>query len=352
MYRKPAVLILLFLTLGTQTVAAGPASDNYELKNYGFGGGGTFDSTSGHYKLYGVAGDLSGDPETGTTFGVQPGLVFTLQAAVPPAASLTNPGSAYDRLRLIIDPTGNQSDATYAVAITDDDWATTRYVQNDFTVGDSLGAEDWLTYTDWNETSGRYITGLTEDTSYKVKVKARDAGYSETDWGPESAAATDVPSLTFGVSADTVTFDTLTSGNSWTDDTKNTVLTTSTNAYNGYTVFAHETDQLRDGYGNPIADFASPNSNPSLWTGTGFGYTTDDSNLIGGTPDRFTNGGPKYAGFATGAPGDPVADHSGPIVETPISNEQFTVSYRVTVDETAKAGSYTNTVMYIVVPEY
>ncbi|MBI1863168.1 hypothetical protein HYS00_03540, partial [Candidatus Microgenomates bacterium] len=96
---------------------------------------------------------------------------------------------------------------------------------------------------------------------------------------------------------------------------------------------------------------ASSNASPTSWSGVGFGYTTDDSNLTGGTVDRFTNGGPKYAGFGTSAPGDPVADHAGAIT-TPVSNESFTISYRVTGNVLTKAGTYSTTVIYTVVPTY
>ena len=102
---------------------------------------------------------------------------------------------------------------------------------------------------------------------------------------------------------------------------------------------------------NNIANYASPNSAPTTWSGTGFGYSTDDNSLTGGTGDRFTNGGPKFAGFTTSAPGDPVADHSGPVL-TEISNENFNISYRVSADQNTSAGTYTTTVIYVVVPEY
>lgn len=84
----------------------------------------------------------------------------------------------------------------------------------------------------------------------------------------------------------------------------------------------------------------------------GFGYTTNDSNLSGGTANRFTAGGPKHAGFTTATPGDPVADHTEVIEDPTVTNEQFTITYRVTASETTTAGAYTNTVIYVVVPTY
>lgn len=199
--------------------------------------------------------------------------------------------------------------------------------------------------------SGKYVTGLKSDTLYKIKVKANTGAYTETGWGPDASASTVTPSLSFGINSSTVTFDPLIPENSFTDSSKSTVFTTSTNAYNGYTVYGHEIGPLTY-LDKTIADYGSPNSSPTVWSGSGFGYTTNDSNLIGGTADRFTNGGPKYAGFTTSAPGDPVADHTAVVVDNPIVNEQYTVSYRVTAPNTAVAGAYKNTLVYVIVPSY
>lgn len=351
--KQSAILLLITFSVLflSERIFAGPASNNYELKQYSFGAGGTDESTSGSYSIQGILGEAGpGNPASGL-YKIGDGLIFTEMAAVPPAPTFTNPGSTYNRLKLVINTGGNPTDTQYAVAISSDDFVTTNWIQNDFTIGDTLGSEDWLTYASWGNASGQYITGLAQDTTYKVKVKARQGNYTESGFGPTATAATLVPSLSFGVSASTITFDPLNSGNSYTDNTKNTVLTTSTNAYGGYIIYGRLTQPLTSG-SNTIANYASPNSSPTIWSGTGFGYTTDDATLIGGTANRFTNGGPNYAGFSTSAPGDPVADHTGPIVETPISGETFTVSYRVSASESTNAGNYESTILYVVVPVY
>lgn len=333
-------------------VLAGPTSEHYELRTYGFGAGGITDASSSAYGMIGIAGEQAGNTATSSAYQSQPGLIFTQQANLPPAPTFTNPGSTYNRLKLVINPASNPEDGTFAVAITGDNWITTQYVKSDLTVGETLTNSDWMTYDDWGAALGRTITGLDADTTYRVKVKARSGDFTETGWSAVASAATVTPSLTFGISSGSIDFDALTSLNSWTDDSKSTVLTTSTNAYHGYTVFAHETDPLTDSYANTIDDYASPNSNPTAWTGLGFGYTTDDDTLAGGTADRFVSGGTKYAGFTTDTPGDPVADHSDPVSDTPITDETYTVTYRVTANGNTIAGQYKNTVLYIVVPEY
>ncbi len=350
--RKLSLFIVISILIASfpTSVFAGPTSTNYELKSYGFGAGGDSMSSS-NFKANGTAGEVEFGQLSSASYKVNSGLTFTMLANEPPAPTFTNPGSNYDRLKIVIATGSNASDATYAVAISTDNFASdTRYVQSDFTPGSTLGTSSFMTYSTWGSGSGVYITGLLSNTTYYVKVKSRKGNYTETGFGPVSSAATSLPSLTFGLDSATVIFSNLNSGNSYTDSSKTSVLTTSTNAYNGYVINARVTGPLTSP-SDTIANYASSNASPTTWSGNGFGYTTDDSNLTGGTADRFTNGGPKFAGFTTSSPGDPVADHAGPVTSA-ISNEQFTVSYRVTSASTNHAGNYTTTVLYIVVPTY
>lgn len=343
------IIYTLFSILHTP-VHAGPQSTTYELKQWGFGAGGEASTSSTTYSMFGTAGEINMATAESTTYRTNPGLVYTLQSNVPPAPSFTNPSNNYDRLKIVINTGNNPSDAQFAIAITSNYWQTTNYVKSTYTIGSTLTSSDWLTYTGWGNASGFYVTGLSPSTIYTIKVKARQGNFTETQWGPSMTAATVNPSLTFGIDAAAVTFNRLNSGNSYTDSSKSTILTTSTNAYNGYTVYGRDTQSLTY-QTSTIANYASTNSAPTTWSGMGFGYTTNDNNLVGGTSNRFTNGGPKYAGFTTASPGDPVADHTGPVL-SPINNEQFTVSYRVTASSTTPAGPYQTTVLYIVVPTY
>ena len=345
------VIVLLILTASIPARAfAGPNSTNYELESYGFGAGGESMSST-NYKADGTVGEVEFGQLSSTNYKVNSGLTFTTLANVPPAPTFTNPGDNYDRLKIIINTGNNPSDAEYAVAISTDNFVSnTQYVQSDFTIGSSFGDSNFIPYSTWGSGSGVFISGLSSSTTYYVKVKARKGDYTETAYGPAASAGTSLPSLTFGLDAATLTFTHLNSSNSYTDSSKTSVLTTSTNAYNGYVINARVTDPLTYG-DDTIANYASSNASPTTWSGNGFGYTTNDNNLAGGTVDRFTNGGPKYAGFTTSSPGDPVADHAGPVTSS-ISNEQFTISYRVTSPSINPAGDYTTTVLYIVVPTY
>lgn len=349
------VLILLFI-FSSFPISAGPQSTTYELQEWGFGAGGEASISSDTYSLSATAGEIDSASAESATYRSNAGLIFTMQAQIPPAPTFSNPSNNYDRLKIIINTGSNPTDTEFAAQISlnsDNDWANAKYVQNDGTIGSILGTEDWMQYNsgvfNWGGASGIYISGLVSNSAYKIRIKARQGNFTETGWGPSTIASTVNPSLTYGVDSTSITFNNLNSGNSFTDSSKTTVISTSTNAYNGYVVYGHSTGPLTY-LSSTIPNYGSANSNPSSWSGTGFGYSTDDNTLVGGTADRFTTGGPKYAGFTTSTPGDPVADRTGPLL-API-NDQATISYRVTAGPTTPPGSYQTTVLYIVVPTY
>lgn len=349
-------LFLLLISEPISTVlASNPASSNFGIEEYSFGSGGTIGSNSSSFSLYGISGEVEQGTNASGNFQLEGGLTNLIEANLPSAPTLTNPSSTYDRLKIVIDNGNNPSDTTFAIAISSDNFVTIQYVKSDYTIGSTLTNADWLPYSgigSWGGSTGVYITGLQANTTYKVKVKARKGSFTESPYSAVASATTDVPSLSFGVSPTSVIFTNLNGSNSYTDTTQTTDLTTSTNAYNGYSVYAHETGPLTY-LSNTIPDFtagSASNASPQTWSGIGFGYTTNDTDLAGGTANRFS--GPKYAPFTTSAPGDPVADHTGPIITTPINNETFTISYRVTAASTTPAGKYLTNIEYIVVPQY
>lgn len=184
------VCITLFIML------AFPASSNYELKSFEFGGGGGT-SSSNNYSIEGVLGEVSGE-QASDNYGIDSGLIFVQNANVP-TITLSNPSSWYNKLKFVIGPENNPSDALFAIAISDDNWVTTEYIQSDNTVGPTLGMEDYQTYANWGGATGENVIGLTPDTTYKVKTKAFQGDYTESAYGPESSAATSAVSLTFDI---------------------------------------------------------------------------------------------------------------------------------------------------------
>lgn len=346
---------LLSLIVNPQSIYASlPSSTNYALQSYTFGAGGTASSSSTNYSLNGVVGEVEFGSPTSTNYRDEAGLTYMMKANVPAAPTLSTPATNYDRILFVINPGSNPSDYTYALEISTSSTFTSNvsYINSDGTTGASLNPSNFQTYTAWGGSSGTFVTGLTSNTTYYIRAAARQGSYTQSDWGPSASITTNYPTLTFTINHPTITFNSLNAANSYTDSSQSDTFTTTTNAYNGYTIYGWDTQALTSSGGNTIANYASPNSTPTAWSGTGFGYTTNDTNLGGsGGANRFNNG-TNYAGFQTSGPGAPVADDTGPVTATEISNEQFTVSYRVTTSNTTPAGTYSNTIMYTIVPSY
>lgn len=176
-----------------------PASTNYRLDGYGFGGGGEENMTSTNYALDGITGEQSEDQLQGTNYDLGAGLLFVQQANVPPAPTFTNPSNYYNKLHLVLATGNNPTDTKFAIAISDDNWVTTEYAQSDDTVGATLGSEDRQTYAAWGGATGFDVIGLAPNTTYKVKVKAMQGKFTETGYGPEASTATVNPQLSFDI---------------------------------------------------------------------------------------------------------------------------------------------------------
>lgn len=223
----------------------------------------------------------------------------------------------------------------------------------DVSIGTSAGATDVSTGVT-GATSGWFLgvtspyttaSVLTLHTSqrYYCNVRATDAV------GNVSATASSngqfvAPTLTF-TSTSAVNFVNLNSINSYTDS-KTVNLTISTNAYAGYTVKQWATSQLTAG-SKTVAWYSGTYAAPTTWSGTGFGYTTNDTSIASNV---FATG-TKYARFATTGPGDIVAQHTSAVAGTSISDTP-TLTFKLVVPSSQTAGRYTTTVVYSCVATY
>lgn len=185
-----------------------PASTNYQLKGYGFGGGGEENMTSTNYAANALSGEVSSSQLVGANYNLGSGLAFEIMANVPPVPTLSNPSNYYNKLHLLLDTGNNPTDTLFAIAISTDNFTTTNYVQNDNTVGGALGIEDYQTYAVWGGGSGFDIIGLASSTTYKVKVKAFQGKFSESGYGPVATAATVSPQLSFDIDVSATDTDT------------------------------------------------------------------------------------------------------------------------------------------------
>jgi sugar lactone lactonase YvrE len=119
-----------------------------------------------------------------------------------------------------------------------------------------------------------------------------------------------------------------------------------TNASNGYSMFIRHTGPLT-GPSGTLTDLAAPNSAPTAFPASGteaVGYTTSDS-ALSGTPDRFTNGGAKWAGFSV------VNEQVGRSVSGYV-DKTICLAYQAGVSDATLAGSYTSSVLITVVPSF
>lgn len=211
----------------------------------------------------------------------------------------------------------------------------------DYSIGTSPGATDVLT---WANTAGTSVTesslNLHTSQPYYFNVRAIDnAGNVSTVVSSNGQYV--APTLTFSVSPGTITFDRLNAMNSFTDTAAATV-TTSTNAYGGYVVRGWASTMTSD-QGGSIPAYGGTWSSPSTWSGEGFGYTSSDSSVQGS--NRFNNE-TRFAGFPSIGPGDILADHTSAVSGTPINNESFTITMRVTAPSNQQAGNYQSTIRF------
>jgi hypothetical protein len=229
-----------FLAGATLLFATLPGTSNYQLNSFGFGSGGTANSTTSNYALEGTAGEVSGQSASTATYSVNPGFISTQQAHVPKISTFDNgSGTYYNKLHFVIDQQGNPSDALYALSISTDNFVSdTRYVKSDLTVGASLVLADYQTYTTWGGAGGANIIGLLPGTTYYLRVKATQGKFTESAYGPIATVATVSPQLSFSISTNTIAMGSLLAGT--VVDAPSTInLTFATNAASGGDIYVN-----------------------------------------------------------------------------------------------------------------
>lgn len=235
--------------------AAMPSSSNFTLNGYDFGSGAN-SSSSSNYQLNGSAGAQGGQLTSGS-YALPAGIKASTSLSAPAAATFTNPSNEYNRLNITLSVSGFASDTKYLIAISDDNFTTTKYVQPDQTIGTNLGISNYQTYAAWGGASGCWVLGLSQNTTYKVKVAALQGPATGSSFGPTATAATTEPSLTVALSTSltstppfAVGFTSLTPGSVVAADATVTAAIT-TNAQNGGSIL------LRDQNGGLVSSRAA-----------------------------------------------------------------------------------------------
>lgn len=339
------VLVACFILLcsiyyfGSFVFAQEETSPNFIIRGDSLSTG----SSSGSSSNFDLTGDFNpfSDLANSASYRQELGYNPRIQAFTPAAPLLENATTTYyDRLNLTVNPSGNPSDTLFAIAISDDDFATYLYVQNDNSVGSVLGSEDYQTYDDWGNSSGFEVLQLESNRTYKARVKALNGDFTETGWSPESAeASTEVPYITLEISNAEVYFGTL-SANS-VSQTSGIDVTIDTNATSGYQTYI-------SGTGNSVSG--------GLYNGSNL-ITSATTVLSAGTEGY---GAQASSGTATiagkyGVSGNNVG--SVDLIVSPLSSsasevlsEVTNVLFKVAISGVTEAGEYADTVYFTVSP--
>jgi len=206
---KFTVMSISFITA---VFASFSSSTSYQLNNYSVGPGATNSASSTTYKLQGSAGEQANGSTAGSTKTANNGSIQTEQLNVPPAPTLSNGSSTYyNKLNVIVNAGGNPSGTTFAVATsTTVGFISTSYVQADGTLNST---PVYQTYATWyNSGSGTFMTGLASNTTYYVKVAAKQGQFTNTEYGAAASTATVSQSMTFSVSPSTISLGNLLPG--------------------------------------------------------------------------------------------------------------------------------------------
>lgn len=182
-------------------MAALPSSATYKLNSYGFGSGGTANSTSTNYGLNGTTGEVAGTG-TSTNYKAGAGEKSQKQANVP-LVTMVNNDNWYNKLLVTIVPQNHPSDAKFGVAISKDNFVTTQYVKSDFTVSSTHSLTDYLSYAAWGSGAGQEVRGLIPGTVYSVRASAYRGKYTESAYGPMATASTSNAQLAFDIDVST-----------------------------------------------------------------------------------------------------------------------------------------------------
>lgn len=361
--QKNIIWLLIFTLIGfphfifAQTLS----SPTYNLEDSDFSFGGERSSSTNYSSLdeMSVSGSEVG---TSTNYKVFGGDVLPWFPSTPPTPTLTNTtGQLYDALDFVVTTGDNQTDTNYAIAISTDDFVTTYFIQADLTVGTTT---IWQDYTTWGAGSGARITGLSANTTYKIKTKARYGPDSETGYSQTASASTVGQTLTFSITgiasgastggattnltatATTIPFNTLAFGSGAKIGAQ--TLNVTTNALNGYTVYLYQDGDLRKSNGSTISALPYPNANPGAWPNSisngYFGYHTTDSTLCTGSSNRFASSD-TFAAAST-SPYE-VACNTGPA-----SNDTTDIIFKAEIGPVQPAGSYQNKIIYILTAGY
>jgi hypothetical protein len=229
----------------------------------------------------------------------------------------------------------------------------------DYSIGTSPGSTNVQSWTANGTGTDFDTSGLNLNTTqpYYINVRTTDNASNQSVISSDGIFV--APTLEFSTSPAEVDIGDLNAGNNFTNQAE-TTLTTSTNAYNGYLIKGYAEGLLESQNGDTISMFTGGDySNPDEWRpgDTGYGYHSSDT-LVNGQ-NRFNSGTcpgggspPCFAAWSQTFPGDIIADHTSTVSGTPITDEQFIITHRVTAANGQASGQYRTVIIYGITARY
>lgn len=178
------------------------------------------------------------------------------------------------------------------------------------------------------------------------------------------------PQMTFEISGETAPSGGAVSANAieWRELSPGTAKTATlrakvnTDAFNGFTVYVRQNNNMQhsEDSGIDIDAWTGTNGSPTTWASpagttigvnTGYlGYTTSDSSLsnTGDGVDRFTSGGPNYAGLT--ATSQEVLFHNEASQSNVDGQDYADVTFQIETNNLQPSGNYSNEITFIAVP--
>ena len=199
-----------------------------------------------------------------------------------------------------------------------------------------------------NPAAGSFTTSITTQTAAPATIDGPTVSNSVTMAATNTAISVAVAkSLTFTLDTTSFELDMDPSLPALADQTQAVGLTVATNANSGYTLtVADNAAGLQStATGNPvIPDVSTGKATSVAWAGAPkWGYTVA---ATGATADAAFSGS-KYAGYLSA--GEQVASHAGATGGTP---DAITITNRVAIDYSVPAAVFSDTVTYMVTPNY
>ncbi len=204
----------------------------------------------------------------------------------------------------------------------------------------------------YNTFSASSLPLHTGETYYVTVIATNNAGLTTS---VTSSGQSVMPTLSFSINSNNVSLGDWNATNSYTTE-GTTNLSVLTNAYNGYSVLAYESNVMQSitNSANTIANFSAGSySSPASWgSGVyGFGYTSSCTDING---VNLFGSGTLFAPFTQTSPGDTVAQNSTNITGANYTGtpDTWTITYKVAVPANQAAGEYSTNIIYTVVSSF